>query len=276
MGIRSSILSRVVGATCAAGAATLLAACPAVYPEVNTPLRDVQPGQPLDPSPPSDLKWIAFKGATIPAFTRDGRRWGNELSSGLPDPYAKLLVNGSELLRTTVQRGTLKPTWDDAPAGNFRLHPDDRLRLEVWDARVINDKPIGVHELGKLDSEDSVLDAIEVETDSGVRIKLALEPAHGKIGYGFHYELRTYDAFITRLFEESPATRVGMRAGDQILSVAGKLTRSMDDGELRSAFGIPRLEPLPVSLRHADGAEVTVELKQGAVYPLFREIGTFR
>lgn len=276
MALRSSHFHRSVRWACAVGAAALLSACPAVYPEIKTAMRDVRAGQVLDPSPPSDLRWIAFKGATIPSLTRDGRRWGNELSSGLPDPYAKLLVNKGPLLQTTVQKGTLKPTWPDAPAGNFRLREEDRFRVEVWDARVINDHPIGIRDIGRLDSADVGSGELDVETESGVRVQIAIEPARGKVGYGFFYELRTYDVYVTRLFEESPAARAGIRPGDQILRINDKLARDMSDGEIRTAFNAPRPDGVRLAIKHADGAEVELVLKEGAIYPLFREVGTFR
>lgn len=257
-------------------AALLVVGCPAVFPEIKTPMRNVRDGQPLDPSPPSDLKWVAFKGARIPALTRDGRRWGNDLSDGLPDPYVKLLVNGGELLQSTVQRSTLEPTWPDAPAGNFRLRPDDRLRVEVWDARVINDHPIGIRDVGRLTPEDMTGDELDIETESGVRVRLAIEPARGRIGYGFFYELRTYDVYITRLFEESPASRAGLRAGDQVLRIQDRSVRDMSEAEIRSAFNAPRTDGILLAIKHADGSEVELTLKEGAVYPLFREVGTFK
>ncbi len=273
MVLHASSFSRGVRLACALGAALLLVACPAVYPEVKTPMRSVRTGQALDPSPPSDLKWIGFKGATIPALTRDGRRWGNDLSSGLPDPYVKLLVNGGELLQSTVDKATLEPTWPDAPSGNFRIRSDDRLRVEIWDARVINDHPIGIRDVGSVGSEDLTGDELDVETDSGVRVRIAFEPAHGKIGYGLFYELRTYDVFISRLFEESPASRAGVRKGDQILRINGRSVRDMSEGEIRSAFNAPRPEGIRLGIKHADGAEVDLQLKEGAVYPLYREMG---
>jgi hypothetical protein len=238
-------------------------------------MRELRTGQVLDPSPPSDLKWIGFIGATIPVLTRDGRRWGNELSSGLPDPYVKLLVNRGELLQTTVQKGTLKPTWPNAPAGNFRIREDDRFRLEVWDARVINDHPIGIRDIGRLGSED-MGGVMNVETDSGVRVQIGIEPARGRVGYGFFYELRTYDVYVTRLFGESPASRAGLQAGDQILRIDDKNARDMSEGEIRSAFNAPRAEGVRMAIKHPNGAEVELTIREGAIYPLFSEIGTFR
>ncbi len=230
----------------------------------------------MDPAPPNDVRWLSFRAATIPQLTRDGRRWGNDLSSGLPDPYAKLLVNGVEILRTTVQKGTLTPTWPDAPAGNFRIGPNDRLRVELWDARVINDQPIGIRDIGRLDSDTSALPELNVECDSGARIRLAIEPAHGLIGYGLYYEMRTYDAYVTKVFSESPAARAGIAVGDRIDTLDGTPVRTMDEGQLQGVFNRPRTQPLPVTVTHQDGSQVSVTMKRGAVYPLFREYGPIK
>ena len=181
-----------------------------------------------------------------------------------------------ELLQSSVEKGTLKPTWPDAPSGNFRIRDDDRLRVEVWDARVINDHPIGIRDIGRLGAEDMMGNELDVETDSGVRVKIVIEPAHGKIGYGFFYELRTYDVYITRLFEESPASRAGLRAGDQVLRVQDRSVRDMSAGELRSAFNVPRPEGMLLAIKHADGAEVELTLKEGAIYPLYREMNVVK
>jgi hypothetical protein len=267
--------SFVVTALVAACACLLLAACPAVYPELKTPMRPVVPGHALEPPPPPELRWIAFKSAKVPALTRDGRRWGSDLGGRMPDPYAKLIVNGAELLRSTVEKATLAPTWPDAPKGNFRIRADDRMRVELWDARVINDHPIGVREVGALTSEQRSLDEIDIECESGARIRLANEPAHGFVGYGLFYELRTYDAVVTRVYEESPASRGGLRPGDLILAIEGRSPRQMQPGELQSLLNAPTVNGIAVAVQHEDGSRASVRLKEGAVYPLFREFGAF-
>lgn len=269
---RRNVLSVAVAAV----AGSLLVACPAVYPELKTPVRTTRAGQALEPPPPSDVRWLAFKGAKIPTLTRDGRRWGNELSTGLPDSYAKLLVNGTEVVRTNVEKGTLTPSWQKSPRGNFRLHAEDKLRVEIWDTRMLNDHPIGIKDLGSMGAYDQRgLEEIQEECESGATFSLANEPARGFVGYGLFYELRTYDAFVTRVYEESPAARVGIRAGDQIVSIDGKVVREMKEGELPSQFNAPSLQGLEVAVRHEDGSTMTVRLKEGAVYPLYREIGAF-
>lgn len=260
----------------AASAIGLLAACPAVYPELKTPVRPVAMGQALEPPPPSDIRWLRFKGAKIPTLTRDGRRWGTELANGLPDPYAKLILNSTELFRTKVDKATINPTWADSPKGNFRIKPEDKLRVELWDARVINDHPVGIKDLGSLATNDQRgLSEIQEETESGAQFTLANEPAHGFIGYGMFYELRTYEAYVTRTYEESPASRAGIRPGDQLVAIDGTLVRTMKEGELQSVFNAPAMAGHEIAVRHEDGSTVTVTIKEGAVYPLFREIGAF-
>lgn len=270
------IRSSLVPLLCAAGASALLAACPAVYPEVKTAMHKAPPGQPLEPPPPPELRWLAFKEATIPALTRDGRRWGSDLGGGLPDPYANLILNGAELFRTSVEKATLHPTWRGSTRGNFRLSGDDRLRVEIWDSRVMNDHLIGLKETGPIAAYDQrFLEEIQEECASGVTFKLANEPAHGTIGYGLDYELRTYDVFITRVFEESPAARIGMRAGDQLIAINGKMLTQMREGEMQSLFNAPVSHGIDVTLRHQDGSQISAKLKEGAIYPLFAEIGVF-
>ncbi len=271
-----TLFDRVISASCcacAAGALCLLVACQAVYPEVKTPLRPVRSGQTLEPLPPPDLRWIAVKSATIPQRTRDGRKWGNELGTNMPEAYVKLYLNGTELIRTKVVSGTLEPTWPDSPRGNFRVRPDDRLRVELWDARSLNDHPIGIREFGVQRSETRSRDVIDVECDSDARLVIADEPAHGIIGYGLAYEMRTYDVFVTRVYQESPASRVGIRVGDQIVSVQGKSPRDMKTGELQSLFNAPTAKGLELTIRHEDGSTIVTNVKEGAIYPLYRETG---
>ena len=103
----------------------------------------------------------------MPTETRDGRKWGSDLGRKCADPYAVLLVNGKLLLKTPAQGGTLTPTWPDGPAGNFRLKDTDRFRVELWDSNTINDHPIGVKEMGRLDDEVERTGEADVECDSG-------------------------------------------------------------------------------------------------------------
>jgi membrane-associated protease RseP (regulator of RpoE activity) len=132
--------SRLRFALCALGLAVGLASCPAVYPELKTPLRTARGD--LEP-PPEGLRWVAFKSATIPSVTRDGRKW-DAVGGEAPDPYAILHVNEKVLLKTPIQANTTTPTWPDGPAGNFWLRESDRLRIELWDSNPIKDHGLGL------------------------------------------------------------------------------------------------------------------------------------
>jgi hypothetical protein len=252
-----------------------IAACSAVYPEVQTPVR--QPDRRPVEAPPKELVWIAFKGATVPAETRDGRKWGGDLGNSTPDPYAELFLNGQLLLKTPAQSGTMNPTWPNAPAGNFRLSEGDRFRVELWDSRAIHDHPIGIKEIGMI-SEDEVQTASEggVECDTGARVRVAFEPAHARLGLGFFYELRIGEVYVTRVYEESPAGRAGIKPGDQVLTLDGKAVANLKTVEIQSILNTPHLEGVAMTIQHPHGSSLSLSLKEGSIYPLFSEIGTLR
>jgi membrane-associated protease RseP (regulator of RpoE activity) len=249
-------------------------ACSAVYPEVQTPVRSVDKRE-VEP-PPKDLLWIHFKGAVVPGQTRDGRKWGGDLAGHTPDPYAVLFLNGKMLLKTPAQSGTLAPTWPDGPAGNFRLRDGDRFRVELWDSNTLHDHPIGIKEIGALSEEMQATGEAEVECDTGARVRIAFEPAHGRVGLGFYYELRIGEVFVTRVYEQSPAGRAGVKPGDQILTLDGKPVAKLKTPEVRSILNTPHLDGLTMTVQHPHGQEVALTLKEGAIYPLFSEIGQLR
>jgi hypothetical protein len=255
--------------------AAVLGACAAVYPELQTPLRSAE-GRETE-APPNDLRWIAFKGATVPTETRDGRRWGGDLGRSAPDPYAVLFLNGKVLIKTPAQGGTLTPTWPDGPAGNFRVKKGDHFRVELWDSNTINDHPIGFKDVGSLDESVDVTGEADIECNSGAHVRVAFEPAHARLGLGFYYELRIGEVFVTRVYEESPAGRAKVKPGDQILALDGKAVSGLKAPEVQSLLNMPHLTPLAMRVRHkADGQEASVQAKDGAVFPLFSETGTLR
>jgi PDZ domain/C2 domain len=259
---------------CALALAAPILACSAVYPELQAPFRAPR-GNEAEP-PPAGLKWLAFKGATVPAQTRDGRKWGGDLGRAAPDPYAILYVNGKPLLKTPTHPNTLQPTWPDGPAGNFHIEPTDRFRVELWDSNPINDHPIGIKEFKELSEDEERRGEVDLECDSGARVRLAIEPAHARLGLGFYYELRIGAIVVTRVYKESPAGRAGMKPGDEIMMLGDKRVADMKKGEAQSVINTPHLEGMPARLRHANGQEVTVTLKEGAIFPLFSEMGTLR
>jgi hypothetical protein len=255
--------------------AVALAGCPAVYPELGTRTHTIPLGQPLEPPPPPELRWIKFVSARVPEHTRDGRPWqGN----GKASPYAKLLVNSVELVHTSPQSDTLAPTWPGAPHGNFKILPGDRLRVELWESSAVDDKPIGARELGPAGDLQALDGRVHVDFEEGTAssgdVVFAFEPAHAVSGLGLWYELRSAGCNVTRLLEGSPAERAGIVAGDEVVRIGAREAKSMSPEELKSAFNAVPMDGLKLLVRHAQ-ADTTVELvlKEGPIYPTFTQFG---
>jgi len=248
-----------------------LAGCPAVYPELGTRTHTIPSGQPLDPPPPEGMHWLRFVSGRVPERTRDGRAWQ---ANGKASPYAVLLVNGVELFRTTPQGDTLEPTWPGSTRGNFRIAPTDRLRVELWDSNPINDKPIGLRELGRAGDLQTFEGQMRVDLEEGsAELRLAFEPAHAVSGLGLWYELRTTGCAITRLLEGSPAERSGILPGDEVLRIGPRDATTMSPDELRSAFNAVPMDGLKIVVKHPAGAVAEITLKEGPIYPTFAQFG---
>jgi hypothetical protein len=251
--------------------ALALVGCSAVYPELTPPLRTPPADFRLEPPPPPDLYYSRFMDAEIPTRTRDGRKW-DAVGGEAPDPYAKLLLNGKELIVTSVQGDTLRPTWPDQERANYRFRARDTLQIEVWDSNALNNHPICTEKVPSL-SEFVGGDEpyLEIVCDNGGRVRLIVEPAHAKLGLGFTYELRTEQAYVTQVLAESPAARAGLRAGDRILAAQGQKVATMEDGKLQSLINANSSGGLKLTVEGESGGVREITLKDGAIYPVVGE-----
>lgn len=253
-------------------AAAMIAGCPAVFPELGTRTRSIPPGQPLDPPPPDDVRWIRVLSARIPEKNRGGRPW--QTRGNAADAYAKVSINEHEILRTPVQPNTLEPTWPNGPHGNFHVGHDDKLSIELWDSNPINDKPICVRDLRRIPDDAYAEHKIRVTCeDLGAEVVVAFEEGHAVSGAGLWYELRTNSAFITRMLAGSPAERAGLQKGDEIVEINGRKVDAMTADDIRSQFNAIPFDGLPLKLKHSDGPTLDVTLKEGPIYPLYSEFG---
>ncbi|MBK9265826.1 MAG: PDZ domain-containing protein [Polyangiaceae bacterium] len=250
---------------------TTVVGCAAVYPELGMTIRPVKGEMALDPPPPEELRWIRFTGATIPPQMRDGRTWQQSLGR-LPNPYAKLIINDVEIIRTKPQSATLTPTWNDSVRGNFKVSPADKFRVELWDGDLIGDKPIGVKDF-RPTSDFVIGDQIRIDVGGGAEVTLAFEPAHAMFGVGMWYELRSDTCFVTRLLSGSPAERAGILPGDEVVSLNGRQVSTLSTNALRTMFNSINKDGLPIVIRHEDGRTVSITLKEGPIYPSFEQYG---
>jgi hypothetical protein len=234
--------------------------CAAVFPEMETSVRPVQSGA-ASPAPGDDLYFVYFESANVPNRTRDGRVWN-------PDPFAKLIVNGQDLLVTPVEVGQRKPTWPSQKLANYRITPKDEVVIELWDEEAIVDVPIcqkTIHDVRALLDER----AMDIECDSGARLNLHVEPARPLLGIGLYYELRGSDGVrITRVVGQSPASRAGLGPGDRILAIQGESVMAMDALGIKSKINTYARTGLELDVWFKSGQRRKVTLIEGAMYPL--------
>lgn len=254
-------------------ALSVVAACGAVYPEVSTPVRSVPPAKQVEPEPPGNLLYIAFEKVIIPRQTRDGRKW-DAVGGAAPDPFAKVLVNGVEIIKTPTESNTMHPTWPTQVRANYRIDPGAKVVVEVWDSNPIHNDPICVVRVDSIHDKASEV-ASELLCNSGARVQLRIEAARPKVGLGFAYELQSQAVKITKVIEHSPASRAGLSRGAEITSIQGKKVTELDADQIRSLINANGQTGLQLDIRLPDGTSKTVELKEAAMYPSVSEGITF-
>ena len=241
-----------------------LVGCAAIYPEVSAPVRNMPAGAALNPPPPPNLVYLQVEAAQIPRRTRGGKDW-DATGTAAPDPFVVVTLEGRELFRTSVASNTFDPRWPDEAPNNTWMPPDALLEVELWDANPINNRPICVKRLRHW--RDWVKrDRLRLDCPGGAEITLAVEPARARKGIGLYYELRTSSIYITRVAEQSPAARAGLRKGDQITSIQGKPVATMQEDEARSLINAYAATGLELGITTPDGDHV-LALKEGPIYP---------
>ena len=262
--MRGAVFTFCAVSTFCVAAPLVLAGCAIIYPEVQTGTRLAKDGQALDPPPPDDLYYLYIEGASIPPKTPGGLEW----EGGAPDPFAKLIVNDVDLLRTPTQSHSREPSWPDQKRGNYRIVAGSRIFVEVWDDNPVTNKPIcraAVREIQNMRGGG----VSEIWCDSGARVQLHVEPAKGLIGLGLYYESRgTEGVRVTRVVANSPAARAGLSGGDQILRINGKDVKTLDPNQVRSAINEKAQTGLELDVWYQNGKRHLVTIKEGALYPL--------
>ncbi len=250
----------------ALGVVATMTGCAAVFPEQATPVREVPSGIQLDPPPPDDLLFLHVAAAEIPQRTRDGRKW-DDVGGGAPDPFVVVFLEDEELFRTEVQANTLHPQWSKQPSVNYRIPPRSQLRLEMWDKNTMQHHPICLAKFRDV-QDDAFAGGRNITCNSGARIRLDVAPAKAKMGIGFKYEVRKGEVIITRVFEESPASRAELKPGHQVVSIQGRAVSQMDEGEARSLINANTRTGVTLSVLERGGTTLSVTVKDGPIYPV--------
>ncbi len=248
---------------------TVVAGCGAVYPEVATPVRSIPTGREVSPEPPPNLLYIVFDKAIIPKQTRDGRKW-DAVGGDAPDPFATLLVDGKELIKTPIESNTLHPTWPNQVKANYRLERGAKVTVELWDSNPIHNQPICRTSVEFIHDKAGEGDT-ELLCNSGARILLRVEKARPKLGLGMYYELRSQKVMVTRVIGQSPAARAGLIPGTEILSIQERPVRQLDADEVRSMINANAPTGVKLRVKLPDGTDQQLEIKEAAMYPTVDE-----
>ena len=257
-----------ISGVCAAALMNCLG-CAAIYPEIDTPIGPPPNAETPSPAPPDDYVYLYIKSARMPSQTRDGRKWGKG-GEGLPNPYAILFIDGTEINRTAVEENTLQPTWPNQKKANYQMPSKRRLRVEVWDDHGLFPHPICLKEMQNLASYVDIGEA-EIDCDGGAHITLGVEPAHAVWGLGFYFALGNSTAYVTRVIAASAAGRAGLKDGDQILSIMDRRVAEMEGGEIQSLIRSNSATGVEIGISAAPGPSRFVTLKDEAIYPLVQD-----
>jgi hypothetical protein len=257
-----SVANHLLALACVA----LAAACGAVYPVIETPVRVAPPDAVLDPAPPTSLLYLAIRTGRVPQLTRGGKPW-DQMGERAPDPYVKVFLDGKLLFTTAVERDSYEPKWPDAPRKNWTMAPDATLKVELWNANPVNDQPICIQEVRDV-VEHAADGELVVECEGGAGVEFEFRSARPKFGLGFRYELRREGAAIRDVVDDSPASRAAIRAGDFIDAVNGQPTRTMSAGALQSLINVHARNGLKLTLKRQGESPREVELKEGPIYSL--------
>jgi carboxyl-terminal processing protease len=84
-------------------------------------------------------------------------------------------------------------------------------------------------------------------------------------GIGVVFAPPSQEARVLYTLPGSPAERAGLRCGDRILAVAGRLVAEMGPGELRSLLGAPDRGELELALLGRDSSERRISIGQDAL-----------
>jgi S1-C subfamily serine protease len=142
-----------------------------------------------------------------------------------------------------------------------------KVRVQLYDSDALADQLLCNEPVSGLASQ-AASGQLQVVCSSGARVWLAVEPARAKLGLGIRYEVRDKDVVITGVARYSPASRAGLKTGDEIVKIQGKDVQSLVEGQAQSLINANSRSGLQLTLRRSDGKLHEVDLEEGPVYLL--------
>ena len=225
-------------------ASTLLLGC--AYPRRSTPLGTVSSEAAKNIAAPPNLWRLVLVRADVPPRQRSGLAWDEDPG---PDPYLKVIVEGRELWESPVIQNNIHPEFNASPPKNFAFSPDSKVRLELWDKDGVSADPIGIYE-GRAFGQAIVGAPTTVKLEGGATVTLKVDRPIPHYGSGIaSYEIRKRALLLVKVVPNSPAARAGLKAGDRITAIGGKLIDDLPGGQAESAL----------AQAGQSGAELTVE-----------------
>jgi hypothetical protein len=235
-----------------------------IYPELQTPVSAPPPGVDFNPPPPPDLYFVSVAAAEVPPRTRSGRPW-DDSGAGAPDPFAIVYINGEELFKTPTEGDSFNPTWKNAQRKNYTIPKQANFKVELWNDNPLHAQPICIQSVKNVRREAAETGDLDLYCDGGGRIFIEFRPADARWGVGFYYELRSEGPAVTRVLQYSPASRAGLRNGDQILSINGLRVAGLDEKRVRSAVNSNLKGGLKLEVRTQAGIK-SVTVNEGPIY----------
>lgn len=249
----------------AAGVMVCLASSPAcAYPRRTTPLSALPATMVRPEDAPADMWQIVLVGADVPPRQRSGLPWDDD-DSDPPDPFVRILIRDREVWQGPTTENNGHPVWNASPNQNVILDRSERIRFEVWDDDGMASDPIGIYEGRAL--ADAIVGAdtiLKLEGGATLTVRIDYPKPHAGTGIAL-YEVHKTALVILEVLPNSPASRAGLAAGDQITAIDDRMIDELGRHRAETALALAVQNQSELTVETA-GKFRQLKLDQGYVW----------